>query len=120
MRILSGSIISVQSHHLSHANVIALVDPYVIEMRIHHDHSIRSLELDVTGRRLSCISWSVSYAIYPDLDNNPIKGGMDLDMPAIPVFVGFTVCPVEPHHPLGRTHTTQDEAIRAERITEIA
>jgi hypothetical protein len=120
MRILSGSVISVQSHYLSHADVIALVDSYVIEMCIYHDHPIRSPELDVTGRRLSCISWSVSYIIYPDLDNIPIEGGMDLDMPAIPVFVGGTVCSVEPQHPLGRTHTTQDEAIRAERITEIA
>src|ERR1700691_2202204 len=120
MGILSGSIISVQSHHLSHANVIALVDPYIIEMRIHHDHSIRSLELDGTRRRLTWMSWSVGYPIYPDLDNNTIEGGMDLDMPAIPVFVVGTVCLVEPHHPLGRTHTTQDEAIRAERITEIA
>jgi hypothetical protein len=120
MRILSGSIISVQSHHLSHANVIALVDPYIIEMRIHHDHSIRSLELDVTRRRLSCISWSVGYPIYPDLGYNTIEGGMDLDMPAIPVFVVGTVCLIEPDHSLRPTHTTQDEAIRAERITEIA
>jgi hypothetical protein len=120
MRILSGPVISVQSHHLSHADVIALVDSYVIEMRIYHDHPIRSLKLDVTGRRLSWISWSVRCAIYPDLDNNPIERGMDLDMPAIPVFVVGTVCLIEPDHPLGPTHTTQDEAIRAERITEIA
>jgi len=105
MRILSGSIISVQSHDLPHANVIALVDSYVIEMRKYHDHSIRSLELDVTRRRLSCTPWSVGYAVYPDLYNNPVEGGMDLDVPAIPVLVGSTVCPIEQHHPLAVTHT---------------
>ena len=63
VRILGRSIISVQSHHLSDADVIALVNSYVIEMRIYHDHSIRPLELDVTRRRLSCISWSVSYTL---------------------------------------------------------
>ncbi len=111
MRILGGPVISIQSYDLSHADVIPLVDSYVIEMRKYHDHPIRSLELDVTGRRLSCISWSVGYVIYPDLDNNAIEGGMDLDMPAIPVLVGGAVCPVKPHHPFGRTHSTQGETI---------
>ena len=63
MRILSGSVIAVQSHHLSYADVIAFVNSYVIEMRKYHDHSIRSLELDITRRRLSRTPWSVSYAI---------------------------------------------------------
>jgi len=111
MRILSASVISVQGHHLSSADVIAPVDSYVIEVRVDHDHSIRSLELDLTGRRLSCISWRVRYAIYSGIDHNPSERGMDLDMPAMPVFVGRTVCPVEPLHPLGSTRTAHAEAV---------
>src|ERR1700691_5043126 len=96
MRIFRRSVVSAKGHDLSHPDVIALMNPYVIKMCVYHDDPVRSLELNVTGRGRPWRSWSVGCAIGRGLYDNSIEGSMDRDMPAIPVFVCSAVLLVEP------------------------
>lgn len=112
MRILRRSVVSVQGHDLSPSDAIALMDPYAIEMGVHHYESVRSFEFNVSRRRLPRRTWSVGCAIGRDLQDKSIEGSVDLDMPAIPIFVLSAVCLVEAHEPIGRSEATDYKAIR--------
>ena len=97
---------------MSHPDVIALMNPYVIKMCVYHDDPVRLLELNVTGRGLPWRSWSVGCPVARDIYDNSIERSMDLDMPAIPVFVCSAVLLVEPQEPIACTQAAQHKAIR--------
>jgi hypothetical protein len=84
--------------------MIAQTDPYVIEMGVHHYDSIRTLKFEVPGGRLPHRNRFVGYAIDRDLCDHSVEGSMDLDMPAVPIFVGGSVRLEQTHNSSGRTN----------------
>jgi hypothetical protein len=84
-------VVSVQGNDLSYLHAIAMMDPNVMRMTGHARH-VR----EVADR---C------------LDNRPIVGSMDLDMPAIPVFVRKPIRLIKPHISVARNEPAHDHAI---------